>query len=148
MTLVFQPRFTRAGSPAAEARRKSLSPMIGKVHQQASAAQTIYHNAVVCWAACLVVAFLALASTTFALRFQKELGRPPVVSVITGLSAAMTAYYINQNSRSLIHRYYTQRRFIKAWLEAFNKTRNFADLPSKVFQRRRKDSHSRRNSQV
>lgn len=298
-----------ASSSVAEARRKSLSTIIDKSHRQASAAQTVYHNAVVCSAACLVVAFLALASTTFTLRFgydwwpaqfllncidvtaiiavlglffygrsvngrwiasrstaeflrqyqylavilpsapfgpsdgdltaqfanearqvrnaveqgptanlasrvadfwstrrariigsvpadadlsgdallvyldkrvRRQLGwftdsqerleyiserrtrvllilygltfvlalaklllflngggqhdymLPPVV-VITGLSVAMTAYYINQNSRSLVHRYYTQRRFIQTWLETFNKTWNFAGLPAKVF---------------
>jgi hypothetical protein len=47
-----------------------------------------------------------------------------------GLSAAMTAYYINQNSRSLIHRYNTQQRFIIAWLRTFNQSWKFGDLPS------------------
>jgi hypothetical protein len=46
------------------------------------------------------------------------------------MSAAMTAYYINQNSRSLIHRYNTQQRFITAWLVAFNQRWDFATLPS------------------
>lgn len=299
----------KAGSPAVEARRKSLSPMIDEVHEQASAAQTAYYSAVVCSAASLVVAFLALAFTTLTLRlgydwwpaqfllncidvaaiiavlglffYGRSANRPwiasrataellrqyqylavilpnalsassddelktqfsiearrientvargpittivarvedswskrraqladsalaeadlngdallvyldkrvrrqlgwftnsqerleyishrrtgvllvlygfttalaviklllflcgggqhdyvlPVLLVITGLSAAMTAYYINQNSRSLTHRYYTQQRFIKAWLGAFNKTWNFAGLPSKAF---------------
>jgi hypothetical protein len=297
------------GSLIAEARRKSLSPIIGKVHQQASAAQTVYHNAVVCSAACLVVAFLAMAAATLALRFGSDrwpvqfllncvdviaiiavlglffygrsVNRPwiasraaaeflrqyqyfavvlpnafsalsdddlnaqfaiearrientvergsvttivarvkdfwstrrarlsgsalteadlngdallvyldkrvrrqlgwftdsqerleyiserrigillflygltfvlalaklllflcgggqhdymlPPLLVVTGCSAAMTAYYINQNSRSLIHRYYTQQRFIKAWLEAFNTTWTLTGLATKSF---------------
>jgi hypothetical protein len=54
----------------------------------------------------------------------------PVLLIVTGLSAAMTAYYINQNSRSLIHRYNTQQRFISGWLVAFNERWNFAGLPS------------------
>lgn len=54
---------------------------------------------------------------------------PPLL-IVTGISAAMTAYYINQNSRSLIHRYNTQRRFITGWLVAFNDRWNFASLPS------------------
>jgi len=54
---------------------------------------------------------------------------PPLL-IVTGMSAAMTAYYINQNSRSLIHRYNTQQRFITAWLVAFNQRWNFATLPS------------------
>jgi hypothetical protein len=54
---------------------------------------------------------------------------PPLL-IATGMSAAMTAYYINQNSRSLIHRYYTQQRFIAGWLVAFNESWNFASLPS------------------
>jgi hypothetical protein len=43
----------------------------------------------------------------------------PVLLVVTGMSAVMTAYYVNQNSRSLIHRYNTQERFIGAWLISF-----------------------------
>ena len=50
--------------------------------------------------------------------------------VITGMSGAMTAYYINQNARSLIHRYNTQQRRIAECLKEFNKRWNFADLPS------------------
>jgi len=50
--------------------------------------------------------------------------------IVTGLSAAMTAYYINQNSRSLIHRYNTQQRITTGWLVAFNDRWNFANLPS------------------
>ena len=44
----------------------------------------------------------------------------PFLLVVTGMSAAMTAYYINQNARSLIHRYNTHQRFITRWLVAFN----------------------------
>ena len=54
----------------------------------------------------------------------------PILLIVTGMSAAMTAYYINQNSRSLIHRYNTQQRFITGWLAAFNDKWKFADLPS------------------
>jgi hypothetical protein len=50
--------------------------------------------------------------------------------IVTGMSAAMTAYYINQNSRSLIHRYNTQQRSATGWLVAFNDRWNFAALPS------------------
>jgi hypothetical protein len=50
--------------------------------------------------------------------------------IVTGISAAMTAYYINQNSRSLIHRYNTQQRRTAEWLKAFNEHWNFVDLPS------------------
>jgi transposase-like protein len=56
-----------------------------------------------------------------------------VALIITGASAAMTAYYINQNTRSLTHRYYTQQRFIERWLRDFNERWNFANLPSKQF---------------
>lgn len=294
---------------AAEARRKSLAPLLAKVHQRASAAQTTYHSAVISSAACLVVAFLALASTTLTLRLEgdfrsvqlflncvdviallsvlglffygRSVNRPwiaarasaellrqyqylavvfpgaisvssdddlnaqftnearrientvesgsitnivtriesfwlkrkgsfvsraltdadlssdallvyldkrvrrqlgwftdsqerleyiaerrnivllvlyvvtaalamiklalflcgsnqhdyllPALLIVTGMSAAMTAYYVNQNSRSLIHRYYTQQRFIKTWLDAFNNTWNFAGLPLQAF---------------
>jgi hypothetical protein len=51
-------------------------------------------------------------------RFQAFL-LPPLL-IVTGMSAAMTAYYIHQNSRSLIHRYNSQQRTIAAWLAAFN----------------------------
>lgn len=62
-------------------------------------------------------------------------GHPPVhllrlLLVVTGLSAAMTAYYINQNSRSLIHRYNTQQRIIARWLAAFDDRWSFASMPS------------------
>jgi hypothetical protein len=50
--------------------------------------------------------------------------------IVTGMSAAMTAYYINQNSRSLVHRYNTQQRFATSWLNAFNDRWSFANLPS------------------
>ena len=43
----------------------------------------------------------------------------PLLLVVTGMSAVMTAYYVNQNSRSLIHRYNTQGRFIEVWLVYF-----------------------------
>jgi hypothetical protein len=44
-------------------------------------------------------------------------------------SGAKTAYYINQNARSLIHRYNTQQRRIAGWLTDFNKGWSFAGLP-------------------
>jgi hypothetical protein len=40
--------------------------------------------------------------------------------VVVGMSGVMTAYYINQNARSLIHRYNTQERRIAEWLKQFN----------------------------
>jgi hypothetical protein len=60
-------------------------------------------------------------------------GAPPphlaaMLLIVTGLSAAMTAYYVNQNSRSLIHRYNTQRRFIEDWLRNFNDSMPFSTL--------------------
>jgi hypothetical protein len=54
---------------------------------------------------------------------------PPLL-IVTGMSAAMTAYYINQNTRSVIHRYRTQQRQIIEWLTAFNDRWKLADLPS------------------
>jgi hypothetical protein len=54
----------------------------------------------------------------------------PLLVIVTGMSAAMTASYVNQNSRSLIHRYNTQQRFITAWLTMFNERWNFEKLPS------------------
>jgi hypothetical protein len=53
----------------------------------------------------------------------------PLLLFVTGLSAAVTAYYINQNSRSLIHRYNTQERYIADWLKTFDKRWSFASLP-------------------
>ncbi|MBV9201395.1 MAG: hypothetical protein JOY83_17045 [Alphaproteobacteria bacterium] len=52
--------------------------------------------------------------------------------IVTGMSAAMTAYYINQNSRSLIHRYNNQQRNATGWLVAFNDRWNFAALPAAI----------------
>jgi hypothetical protein len=52
--------------------------------------------------------------------------------LVTGMSAAMTAYYINQNSRSLIHRYNAQKRYIIAWLRTFNDRWKVADLPEHI----------------
>ena len=54
----------------------------------------------------------------------------PLLLIATGMSAAMTAHYINLNSRSLIHRYNTQQRFITGWLATFNDHWNFVSLPS------------------
>jgi hypothetical protein len=54
---------------------------------------------------------------------------PPLL-ITTGMSAAMTAYYINQNSRSLVHRYNTQKRIASRWLAAFKDRLTFAALPS------------------
>jgi hypothetical protein len=44
---------------------------------------------------------------------------PPLL-IATGMSAAMTAYYINQNSRSLVHRYNTQQRTARRWLQVYS----------------------------
>jgi hypothetical protein len=54
----------------------------------------------------------------------------PFLLIVAGISAAMTAHYINQNSRSLIHRYNTQLRFIAGWLTAFNEAWKFDRLAS------------------
>jgi hypothetical protein len=53
----------------------------------------------------------------------------PLLLIATGMSAAMTAYYINQNARSLIHRYSEQQRNITGWLVTFNDRWSFAKLP-------------------
>jgi hypothetical protein len=63
-----------------------------------------------------------------------------VALITTGASAAMTAYYINQNTRSLIHRYYSQQRFIERWLKDFNERWNFAGLPAQEFTHEAKDA--------
>lgn len=54
----------------------------------------------------------------------------PTLLIMTGISATMTAYYVNLNARSLIHRYNTQERRITQWLEEFNGLWSFANLPS------------------
>ena len=46
----------------------------------------------------------------------------PVLLILVGWSAAEAAYYLNQNSRSLIHRYYTQKRSIENCLTRFKKS--------------------------
>jgi hypothetical protein len=50
--------------------------------------------------------------------------------IITGLSAAMTAYYLNQNARSLIHRYNMQERQIAKWFETLDARWPIGQLPS------------------
>lgn len=40
----------------------------------------------------------------------------PILLLITGLSLAMTAYYTNQNMKSIAHRYKVQQREIRRWL--------------------------------
>lgn len=57
---------------------------------------------------------------------------PPLL-IATGISAAMTAYYINQNSRSLIHRYNTQQRAVRRWMDAFTTRWDVAALPAVTF---------------
>jgi SMODS and SLOG-associating 2TM effector domain 1 len=47
-----------------------------------------------------------------------------LLTIVTGLSAAMTAYYFNQNARSLIHRYNSQIREITQWLRGLFASRN------------------------
>ncbi len=54
----------------------------------------------------------------------------PFLLTVAGISAAMTAHYISQNSRSLIHRYNSQSRFIAGWLTAFNEVWRFDRLAS------------------
>ena len=44
----------------------------------------------------------------------------PLLLIVAGMSATMTTYYINQNARSLIHRYNTQQRFVERWLAEFS----------------------------
>jgi hypothetical protein len=79
----------------------------------------------------LIAAWLAVTKLVLFLYGCHSAYLPPFLLIVTGMSAAMTAYYINQNSRSLIHRYYTQRRFITDWLEAIKeRSKKFADLPS------------------
>jgi hypothetical protein len=60
------------------------------------------------------------------------------VLIITGMSAAMTAYYMNQNARSLIHRYHTQQRRIEKWLDGFNASWSFDALPTQPLDEREK----------
>jgi len=57
----------------------------------------------------------------------------PFLLLVTGGSAAMTAYYINQNSRTLTHRYNTQQRFINRWLEDFDYPWSSKVLPLQKF---------------
>ncbi|MCI0626837.1 MAG: hypothetical protein L0387_35180 [Acidobacteria bacterium] len=52
----------------------------------------------------------------------------PALLVVTGLSAAMTASYLSQNARSLIHRYNTQERRIAQWFEMFQSRCAIEDL--------------------
>jgi hypothetical protein len=81
-------------------------------------------------------AALALAKLALALRGEELPGfLVPLLLTVTGLSAALTAYYINQNSRSLIHRYHAQARRIRTWLHDFDAEWPFKDLASMSFDR-------------
>ena len=42
----------------------------------------------------------------------------PTLLMVTGLSAVMTAFYVNQNLRSLLHRYHTQERRISGCFQS------------------------------
>ncbi len=52
----------------------------------------------------------------------------PVLLIVVGLAAAMTALSVNQNSRSLIHRYRIQERSIAGWLDGFDRRWGFSTL--------------------
>jgi hypothetical protein len=54
----------------------------------------------------------------------------PCLLILTGLSGAMTAYYFNQNVRSLMHRYFTQERGIRKLLDLFGNDGGLADRGS------------------
>lgn len=55
---------------------------------------------------------------------------PPVLLIVTGWSAAEAAYYLNQNARSLIHRYDTQLRRMFKWFTALNAALPVSALPA------------------
>jgi hypothetical protein len=79
---------------------------------------------------CITAGLAVLKHVLFMYGAHSQAFLLPPLLIVTGISAAMTAYYINQNSRSLIHRYNTQQRFITGWLVAFNDRWNFASLPT------------------
>lgn len=79
---------------------------------------------------CVAVALAILKHALFLRHGQMPSYLVPPLLIATGMSAAMTAYYINQNSRSLIHRYNTQQRMARRWLAEVNRRWNFAALSS------------------
>jgi hypothetical protein len=79
---------------------------------------------------CIAVILAAVKLVFFLFHGYSPAYLLPLLLIVTGVSAAMTAYYVNQNSRSLIHRYNTQQRIIAGWLVTFNDRWNFANLPT------------------
>jgi hypothetical protein len=80
---------------------------------------------------CLYWISVALALTKHTLFMINGHSSPyllPLLLIVAGMSAAMTAYYISQNSRSLIHRYNAQERSARRWLEEFKRRWGFTDL--------------------
>jgi hypothetical protein len=88
------------------------------------------------YVAAVTLVILKFLSTLFALQHQDVVpsGTLAIVTdgllflllMITGISGSMTAYYLNQNSRSLIHRYKSQERRIERWSQSFT-ARAFVD---------------------
>ncbi len=77
---------------------------------------------------CVAVGVAVLKHVLFLHEDQMPAYLVPPLLIATGMSAAMTAYYINQNSRSLIHRYNTQQRIVGRWLVDFEGRWNFTAL--------------------
>jgi hypothetical protein len=56
----------------------------------------------------------------------------PVLLILTAWSAVETVYYLNQNARSLLHRYKFQTEKIRGWLRSFNAAMPFEQLAANV----------------
>lgn len=65
-----------------------------------------------------------------------------ILLLLTGLSATLAAYYLNQNSRSLIHRYAAQVRKIRNWFTVLESSISLKDIPKHALSPTEKD-HAR-----
>jgi hypothetical protein len=73
-----------------------------------------------------------LAITSWqSLAFSLSAALVPLLLIIIGWSAAETAYYFNQNSRSLMHRYNTQQGRISKWFKALSTVVPFTELSAR-----------------
>jgi hypothetical protein len=110
--------------------RRRVRRQLGWFMDSAARLEHIAHrrNVVLLWLYVIMAALAVGKHILFLYDWQGHTYLMPILLIVTGMSAAMTAYYINQNSRSLIHRYNTQQRFITNWLLHFNETYKLSDL--------------------
>lgn len=92
----------------------SEARLIRREHRRGSVLFVMYISTVVLAASKVALVLLTGPSAVVA-------ATSLLLLLLTALSAAITAVYLSQNGRSLIHRYASQRRSIQAWLDAFDR---------------------------